>query len=94
MHIRAALLYNHYKKKHNEEIASGEKVKFSYLKLPNPIRENVIAFPDFLPPEMGLHKYINYDTQFTKTFLAPLEPILNAVGWDAEQKVTLDDVFG
>ena len=94
MHIRAALLYNHHKKKHNEEIASGEKVKFSYLKLPNPIRENVIAFPEFLPPELGLHKYINYDIQFTKTFLDPLEPILNAVGWDAEQKVTLDDVFG
>ena len=94
MHIRAALLYNRHRPKRSPAIESGEKVKFTYLKLPNPIKENVIAFPDFLDPEMNLHKYVNYDMQFSKTFLDPLEPILHAVGWDAEQKVTLDDIFG
>ena len=91
---RAALLYNHHRPDSLPAIESGDKIKFTYLKMPNPIKENVVGFPEFLDPAFNLHKYVNYDVQFAKTFLDPLEPILNAVGWDAEQKVTLDDIFG
>jgi len=98
IHVRGALLYNNVLAnkglKAYEKIQNGDKVKFCYLRVPNPIRENVIAFPDYLPPEMQLHKYIDYDTMFEKTFLSAVEPILTAIGWTSEDVVNLEDFFG
>lgn len=97
IHVRASLLYNHLLKHHSlkqyEEIQAGNKIKWAYMLIPNPIRENVIAFPDYLPQEFGLDKYIDYNKQFEKTFLEPLEPILEAIGWQAEEQLTMDDFF-
>ena len=98
IHVRGALLYNHYVKDKNLDkkytlVQNGEKIKFCYLKMPNPIKENVISFPDYLPQELQLHKYINYDLQFQKTFLDPIEPILEAIGWSVEEKVSIEDFF-
>ena len=99
IHVRGSILYNQFLKKHNlenqyEPIQSGDKVKFVYLKLPNTLRENVVAFPGYLPPEFGLHKYIDYDTQFDKVFLKPLEIVLSAVGWSSTKIDTLESFFG
>lgn len=97
-HVRAALLYNFYLKKFNLEdkypmIGEGDKIRFISLKKPNPIHEDVIGFPARLPEEFGLHKYIDFDTQFEKAFLKPLDSILGAVDWSAEYQISLEDFF-
>ena len=81
------------KLKKYEQIQEGDKVKFIQLKEPNPLRENVISFIGALPKEFDLHKYIDYDNQFDKSFLEPLRFIVNAIGWNFEKKANLDEFF-
>lgn len=96
---RAAILYNHMLKQNNlerqyESIKDGEKIKYIHLNPRNPLREDVIAFVQVLPPEFGLHKYIDNDTQFEKAFLDPAKAILDSIGWKAEEEASLEDFFG
>jgi DNA polymerase elongation subunit (family B) len=96
--VRGALLYNHYVRSNNLThkyplIQEGEKIKFLYLKMPNPIQENVISFFSTLPVEFNLDKYVDYRTQFEKSFYEPLKNVLECIGWDAERKVSLMSFF-
>ena len=98
IHVRGALLYNHLIKekkldKKYAAIQNGEKIKFCYLKLPNPIRENVISYIQEFPKELGLDKYIDYELQFNKAFLEPMRVILDAIGWKVEKTITLESFF-
>ena len=98
MHIRGCLMFNHYLKtkklttKYNL-INPGEKVKFIYLKTPNPMGENVISFISELPRELDFHKFIDYDIMYQKGFIDPLQGILDAIGWKTEKQATLFDFF-
>ena len=96
--VRGALLYNHYVRSNDLThkyplIQEGEKIKFLYLKMPNPIGENVISFFNTLPAEFNLDKYVDYKTQFDKSFYDPLSNVLECIGWDTERKVSLMSFF-
>jgi DNA polymerase elongation subunit (family B) len=98
IHARGAILYNHLIKekkldKKYAKIQNGEKIKFCYLKLPNPIRENVISYIQEFPKEFELDKYIDYDLQFSKAFLEPMKVILDAINWKVEKTVNLESFF-
>ena len=98
MHVRGALLYNFWikKKKLSHKyplIQEGEKVKYIHLRTPNKINENVVSFFQTLPTEFGLDNSIDYDLQFTKSFLDPLKAILDTIGWKAEKVNTLEALW-
>jgi len=99
MHVRGALMFNQTVKdkkisKRYPQIKDGEKIKFVHLKMPNPIGENIVSFLSDLPTEFDLHRYIDYDMQFTKSFLDPLSFISESIGWQLEKVATLEDFFG
>jgi DNA polymerase elongation subunit (family B) len=99
IHVRGALLFNHLLKQHKLEkkyspIRDGDKIKFIYLKTPNTIQENIIAFAGELPEEFNLHKYIDYDFMFEKVFLDQLETLIQSIGWSIEEKSNLEEFFG
>jgi DNA polymerase elongation subunit (family B) len=98
IHVRGALLFNHYIKQNKLNnkyslIQNGEKIKFVYLKKPNTIHENVISFIQEFPKELNLDRYIDYELQFEKAFLEPLKIILDSIGWSVEKTVNLDSFF-
>jgi DNA polymerase elongation subunit (family B) len=98
VHVRGALLFNHYIKQNKltnkySLIQNGEKIKFIYLKKPNIIHENIISFIQDFPKELNLDKYIDYDLQFEKAFLEPLKSILDAIGWNVEKSSSLESFF-
>lgn len=91
MQVRGALLYNNLIRKLGLEkqyppIKNKDKIRFCYLKEPNSLKENVISAPDELPPELGLDKYIDHNTQFEKAFKNPMIKILDAIGWKIEKR--------
>jgi DNA polymerase elongation subunit (family B) len=99
IHVRGALVYNYLLRNHKLTgkyplINGGEKIKYIFLKEPNTIQSNVIAFSQGdIPKELDLHKYIDYNLQFEKAFLDPLIIILNAIGWKPEKSSSLEDFF-
>ena len=101
--VKGALIYNHYMKKMKltrkyETIFEGDKVKFIYLKKPNPIAgpkgDQVISFKTVLPKELNLEEFIDFDRQFNTSFLDPLKNILDVIGWKTEKVNTLEELFG
>lgn len=98
INVKGALMYNDFLRrlkldKKYEPIQSGQKIKFAYLKAPNPLHCNVIAAPSTMPVEFNLDKYIDRDLQFEKTFLDPISTIVNVIGWSFEKKSTLESFF-
>ena len=99
IHVRGALVYNSMLKEYELDttynpIHEGDKIKFAYLKLPNPSRENVIAVLDALPKQLNIEPYIDYDKQFEKSFLEPMRTISEAIQWKLERgQATLEDFF-
>jgi DNA polymerase elongation subunit (family B) len=98
IHVKGALVYNHFLRelklnKRYQEIQEGEKIKFVYLKQPNIFNNNTLAFISALPKKLGAEQYIDYDLQFEKSFLEPLDIILSAIDWQSEKIDSLDCFF-
>lgn len=95
--VKGALLFNNLLKKNDIKsiapIVDGDKIRFAYLRLPNPIQDSVIAAPDELPTQLGLDDYIDRDLQFEKSFLEPVKSITSVIGWEIEHKSTLEEFF-
>jgi DNA polymerase elongation subunit (family B) len=94
-HTKGALIYNHLLDKLDltqryPEIKDGEKVKFVYLKQPNPLQYDGISFINTLPREFDLHSYIDHDTMFNRSFIDPVTTILDAIGWQLEETSSID----
>ena len=99
IHVRGALLYNHYVKKMGLEkkyqsIRDGDKIKFVYVQKPNPFQEDVIAFSQELPKEFNISTYIDYDKMFEKVFLDALQIVIQPLGWKTQEESSLEDFFG
>jgi len=98
LHVRGSLVYNRLLDKNDlhtsyPKIREGEKIKFTYLKEPNPTRNKVIAFLNNIPTEFLLNEYVDYDLQFEKSYLDPLKTVLNVVGWNYEKQSSLETFF-
>ena len=99
LHVKGALIYNHWLQekgltKRYPKIGDGEKIKYVYLKVPNPLRDKVISFSAGIPKEFGVDgKYIDYDTQFEKSFEEPLSVILKIIGWQMREVSSLEGLF-
>jgi DNA polymerase elongation subunit (family B) len=98
MHVRGAIMFNSFLKKYKltkkyQLIQDGDKTKFCYMKVPNPVQENVFSILTVLPKEFGVEKYIDYDTQFDKAYLEPLKTIVNTIGWRTERVSSLESFF-
>ena len=99
IHVKGSIIYNRLIRENNLEkqqqiIMDGDKIKFLYLKMPNPSHEAVISITNNLPEEFGLNDYVDYDKQFVKAFLDPIKVLLDCVGWKSEQTNTLERFFG
>jgi DNA polymerase elongation subunit (family B) len=98
IHVKGAIIFNDLvRRKHltnkYQNIASGEKVKFCYIKKPNPYNISVISCPSGLPKELALDNFIDYDTQFEKAYLEPIKAIITTIGWHVEKTATLEEFF-
>ena len=98
IHVRGSLLFNHHLREKSldmryETIKNGEKIHFTYLTTPNPINENVISFTSVLPKEFDLHRFVDYDMQFDKSFVEPLKNIVQLINWNVEPVASLDSFF-
>ena len=99
IHVRGALVYNYLLEQHGlgniyNPIYDGDKIKFCYLKVPNPGRENVIAVSTGLPEKFNMEQYIDFNTQFEKSFLEPMRTVCGAIQWKMEKgQATLEDFF-
>jgi len=102
IHCKGAILYNHLVKKNKlsnkyEYIQEGDKIKFINLKQPNIYQCSSISFMTKLPKELDLHKSVDYDVQFEKSFVEPLNFILQKINWLVDKSYgtqgSLEDFF-
>ena len=97
--VRAAFTFNKFIKKHNllssfTEIQSGEKIKFCYMKTPNPVYENVFGFIKRFPNTKKMREYVDRNLQFDKAFMAVIKKMCSHLQIPYEKsKNSINDLF-
>ena len=103
MHVKGAILYNHLVKKKKLSgkypyIAEGDKVRFVNMKQPNIYQSSAFSFITSFPKELDIRDRIDYDVQFTKSFVEPLKFITEKMSWLIDNSYgtqgSLEDFFG
>jgi DNA polymerase elongation subunit (family B) len=102
IHCKGAILYNHLVRQKKlsdkyELIQEGDKIKFLHLKEPNIYTSTAISFMTRLPKELDFESIIDYNVQFTKSFVEPLKFITTKILWRIDDsygtQATLEDFF-
>jgi DNA polymerase elongation subunit (family B) len=98
MHVRGAILFNHFVASNNlqdrfEYVRSGDKVRYVYLRKPNPIGSHVITYISKIPEAFNINKYVDRHTQYEKTFEVPLQGLCEVIGWHYEPRSSLESMF-
>ena len=96
IHVKGALAFNEQLEKRKqtkeyEPVHEGEKIRFCYLKEPNPFFSHVMSAPEGCPANWEIEKWIDYDKQYQKSLIEPLEAILSCAGWTAVHEPSLFD---
>ncbi len=102
IHVKGAILYNHLVAKNKLSnkypyILEGEKISWLYLKEPNAYQSSAFSFITKMPKELDLHKFIDYNLQYEKSFIEPLKFITDKIKWAIDgsygSQGTLEDFF-
>ena len=93
IHVKGAILANFLIEKHNLSnkypfIQEGDKIKFVHLLEPNPYQSSAFSFITSFPKELDIKQYVDYTTQFEKSFIEPLKFITDKIRW------AIDGSFG
>jgi hypothetical protein len=95
MHVRASMNHNRFIEAKGIDdvinpIASGDKMKYVNLRLPNPVHDDVFGFEGSWSSLFGLDKYIDRKSQFEKSFIGPLTNLTGPVNIPVKPKETFD----
>ena len=102
MHVKGAILYNHLIRGKKLEgkyplIQEGDKIRFLNMKQPNIYQSSAFSFMTSFPKELDIIDRIDYDVQFTKSFVEPLRFITEKMSWLIDSSYgtqgTLEDFF-
>jgi DNA polymerase elongation subunit (family B) len=96
MNVRAAMNFNLFVETTGltkyPQILVSDKIKYIFLKKPNILGDDVIAFldEDFIE-DSGLSKYVDKERMWTDFFIAPMKIMLEAVGYDLNQNFDMEE---
>ena len=102
IHVKGSILYNYLVDKNKlgnkyPYIQEGDKIRFIHMKEPNIYQSSSFSFITSMPKELDLHKFIDYEKQFEKSFVEPLKFITDKMNWllDSSYGVqgSLEDFF-
>lgn len=97
-HVRAAITYNQMIDKLDlgkihRKMVDGDKIRFLYLKEPNPFGSSVIGWSTSLPREFEVDKWVDRNQHFEKGYIAAIRNLTDHIGWDVFERTTLEDLF-